>query len=96
MKTPPAKPKTRKARPAGESRPAPASAADLPPGVDAALTMAQVMAALGVRRTWIMAARSSGEFPQPDFPIGVAPRWRVSTVNAWMDRRVARHKAGGG
>ncbi len=62
----------------------------LPSGCEALLTKAQICAALGVSLRTLQGMVSGGEFPREDLRLGVLPRWRVRTLNAWIEE-----KAGG-
>lgn len=61
--------------------------ATLPPGCDALLSVEQLQVALGVCKRTITGMISAGEFPPHDTRIGISRRWRVGTLNAWIDRR---------
>lgn len=75
-----AKPAARKAPPA------------IPPGCDALLSNAQVAAVLSVSIRTVQYMVASGEFPKCDFKIGDSPRWRVKTVNAWVEAQAVKPK----
>jgi predicted DNA-binding transcriptional regulator AlpA len=64
----------------------------IPPGCEALLSNAQVAAALSVSVRKVQEMISAGEFPRCDFRIGDSPRWRVGTVNAWVEARAASPK----
>jgi predicted DNA-binding transcriptional regulator AlpA len=65
----------------------------LPPGCEALLGKAQLCAALGVSLRKLQGMLSAGEFPAADLRLGAHPRWRVATLNAWVE---ARCRPGGG
>ena len=48
------------------------------------LSVAQVCARLGCSRTTLWSLRRSGRFPS-GIQIGAQLRWRVATVDAWLD-----------
>lgn len=54
------------------------------------LTVADITAALGCSRRWLEQARAGGRFPVPDCQVGRHPRWRRSTVSAWIARGGSR------
>ena len=68
----------------------------LPPGVDAALSKAQVIAALAISPRKFAAMLSTGEFPRAEFYVGDLPRWICSGFNAWVAEQKRRHGAGTG
>jgi predicted DNA-binding transcriptional regulator AlpA len=59
----------------------------LPPGCEALLGKAQLCAALGVSLRKLQGMLSAGEFPAADLRLGAHPRWRVATLNAWVEAR---------
>jgi hypothetical protein len=62
--------------------------AAVPAGVNALMSRAQVLTALGgisARQLAYMIARD--EFPGPDQSIGRCPRWTIETFNAWVSER---------
>jgi excisionase family DNA binding protein len=42
---------------------------------------------LNVSRRLVERQRAAGKLPAPDLHIGKLPRWRPSTVRAWLDAR---------
>lgn len=62
----------------------------LPPGVDALLTPEAVAAALSCTLREFRRRRTTGSFPPPDSPAGKKPKWRVSTVNRWIEEVYSR------
>jgi hypothetical protein len=36
-------------------------------------------------RRWLERARSAGRVPKPDFMAGRCPRWKPSTIRAWIE-----------
>lgn len=50
----------------------------------------EVAAMLDVDRRTVERRRSAGLFPPPDMKIGKLPRWRLATIDAWIDREAAR------
>lgn len=71
----------------------PAPAAILPPGVNAVLTPAQVCAAIQCSPETLRRLVRNGEFPASESPEGRDPRWRLSTVNGWIDQTYGRREA---
>lgn len=59
----------------------------LPPGCDALLGKAQLCFALDISIRSLQSMLSAGEFPPPDTRLGVCPKWRVGTLNAWIAER---------
>jgi predicted DNA-binding transcriptional regulator AlpA len=52
------------------------------------LTIDDIAAALQCTRRHIDKLRASGGFPSPDLKVGRRfPRWRQSTISAWIDRQ---------
>lgn len=76
------KAKAKKAK--GAERP---EASTLPGALDVLLSRLQCQVALGVSGRYFTQLLSSGDFPPPDTRFGKFPRWRTSTVNAWIQRR---------
>lgn len=74
---------------AGKAKSQPEPSA-LPPGCEALLSREQVCAALSISERTFRSIRSSGEFPPADFNVASLPRWRVSTLNAWIASQGAR------
>jgi predicted DNA-binding transcriptional regulator AlpA len=63
----------------------------LPPGCQALLSVAQVCVALGgITPRYLRDLRNTGQFPAPDTHFGEMPRWSVSTVNAWIEKRIRK------
>lgn len=63
----------------------------LPTSLDALLSRAQVQAALGgITGRGLSKYIAGGEFPRPDTYLGKYPRWRTSTVNAWIAARCGK------
>ena len=77
--TPPPKPKPKRTSPA-----------ELPPGVNALLSPQQVAAALSKSVREFRRLRTTERFPPPDSPDGERPRWKTSTVNAWIEKEYSR------
>jgi predicted DNA-binding transcriptional regulator AlpA len=71
------KPGPRAAEPPARRPPPP-----LPAGFEALLG-----AALGVSLRKLQGMLSAGEFPPADLRLGAHPRWRVATLNAWVEAR---------
>lgn len=64
------------------------SPAPVPAACNALLSRDQVAAALGgISPRMLSILLSTGEFPQADLHIGRLPRWKTSTVNAWIEGR---------
>lgn len=61
-----------------------------PEDVDRLLSVADVCAALGCSRRWLEQARHAGRFPKPDAHVGRSPKWRRSTLEAWIARGGSR------
>lgn len=59
----------------------------LPPGTNALMGKRQVCMALDISTRTLQSMVSAGEFPAPDTRIGPHPKWRLSTVNSWIDQR---------
>ena len=59
----------------------------LPAGLDPLMSLDQVARALGVSKNTGWKMLSSGEFPKAETMIGQARRWRVSTVQKWINDR---------
>ena len=59
---------------------------EIPPGVNCLMRPEQVAAALSCSRAELYRLLARGEFPASESPPGKSPRWRVSTLNAWIDR----------
>lgn len=51
------------------------------------LRLPQVMARIGLKRSWIYAAVNRGDFPQPVKLSIRAVGWRVADVDAWIAGR---------
>jgi hypothetical protein len=65
----------------------PAPPPPLPPGVNALLTTPQVAFALGrADPGWVRDQIAKGRFPPPDSPEGEHPRWKLSTLNDFIER----------
>jgi len=43
-----------------------------------------VAAALKVSRRKLERLRAAGRFPKPDVTLGRSPRWRATTITAWL------------
>jgi len=56
-----------------------------PTTVEKIMSVGDIIAFLGVSRRTIERLLSSGRFPQPDCRIGKLPRWKPSTVRAWIE-----------
>jgi predicted DNA-binding transcriptional regulator AlpA len=56
--------------------------APLPPGV---YDRRACMSRIGLRKSAFYELRRSGRFPQPDVAIGTYPRWKASTIEAWIE-----------
>ena len=55
--------------------------------IEQMLKMADLERSLACDRRTIERMRASGRLPKPDLLIGRrSPRWRVSTIQAWIDR----------
>jgi predicted DNA-binding transcriptional regulator AlpA len=72
-----------KAKPAEKAK----SPAPLPAGCEALLSRAQICVALGMSMRKFQGMLSAGEFPRADLRLGGNPRWRVATLNAWVEAR---------
>jgi|GEM_PF-2979406 len=59
--------------------------------VEPMLTLTGVKNMLSAGRRSVERLRSQGKFPKPDLHIGVSPRWRVSTINRWIDQQADRN-----
>ena len=57
-----------------------------PPGVNILLTPAQVCVSLSCSATELRRRIANGEFPKHESPDGKDPRWRLSTINSWIDQ----------
>jgi predicted DNA-binding transcriptional regulator AlpA len=68
----------------------------LPAGVDAILTINQLVAAIGYSRRKIDQLIATDPGLKPDGYIGRNPRWRVATVNSWIESQIGPAKATGG
>lgn len=55
------------------------------PALEPLLKLDDVARLLNCCRRSVESLRASGHFPRPDAMIGRSPRWRVATVNAWID-----------
>ena len=42
-------------------------------------------AMLGISRRTLFRLRSSGQFPEPDAKIGRRDRWKIDTIQRWID-----------
>jgi hypothetical protein len=62
----------------------------IPPGAEALLGKAQICAALGISLRTLQSMLAAGEYPPADTRIGLFPRWRVATHNAWIDARCTK------
>ncbi len=64
---------------------------------DPLLTITELARATGVQRHALYGARTDGRFPPPDdASVQGHPRWRLSTVERWLEgRRVRRKQAPG-
>lgn len=71
-----------------------AKPAETTPAVNAVLSNSQVAAALAISVRKLQEMISVGEFPRCDFrmPGGDSPRWRVATLNSWVDAQTAKSK----
>jgi len=63
-----------------------------PVGVNVLLTPAQVCVSLSCSMTELRRRIANGEFPKNESPLGKDPRWRLSTVNAWIDQTYGEKK----
>lgn len=57
-----------------------------PDGVNILLTPEQVCMSLSCSMTELRRRIANGEFPKNESPQGKDPRWRLSTVNAWINQ----------
>ena len=59
------------------------------PGVaDALLGYSDVAAMTGLSTATLRSYRAAGRFPEPDeLPVPDRPRWRESTITAWLENR---------
>ncbi|AGA28740.1 helix-turn-helix transcriptional regulator [Singulisphaera acidiphila] len=63
----------------------------LPADCQTLLSKAQVAAALSLSVRKVEEMISAAEFPKPDLRItGNLPRWRVGTLNAWIDAQSSK------
>jgi len=58
--------------------------------IESLLSVNEVAAALGCVRRTLERLRSTGAFPKPDLQVGRCPRWKASTINAWIAQGGAR------
>jgi hypothetical protein len=80
-------PRPRKPRP-----PAPKPPEPLPPGCEAPLSKEQIRRAIGVSLHTLSSIISAGQDSRADVKIGLFPRWRVATHNAWVEVVCAKAK----
>lgn len=73
---------------AAASKPTP----PLPPGCEALLSKQQICFAIGVSLRTFQGMVSAGQFPAADTRVGAFPRWRVQTLNRWIEERCAPPK----
>lgn len=66
---------------------------EIPPGVDALMTPAQVAAALSISARTLRTKIATGKFPRSESPPGCDPRWRVSTFNRWVKKNYGRDES---
>lgn len=59
----------------------------LPQGCLSLLSKQQIGFAIGVSVRTLEGMIASGDFPPADTRVGAFPRWRVETLNAWIDGR---------
>ena len=59
----------------------------LPANLDPLMTLEQVATALNVSKRVLWAMVAAAEFPTQETYIGTIKRWRVSTVQRWIDDR---------
>ena len=50
------------------------------------MSIAEISKALGIGIRTLWRWVSSGQFPKPDLSIGRVRRWKVETIQAWIDR----------
>jgi predicted DNA-binding transcriptional regulator AlpA len=63
----------------------PAKPGPIPCGIEPKITTSETIARLKCsRRTWER-MRRRGDVPKPDFKIGRSPRWKESTIAAWLN-----------
>ncbi len=56
------------------------------PRVEPLLSIAELIAILGVSRRTLERMISGGEFPPADIRIGKLPRWRRATYERWISK----------
>ena len=66
------------------------TAESLPSGCEAMLGKAQICTALGISLRTFQGMLSSGDYPKCDTRIGLFPRWRVATHNAWIEAKCSK------
>lgn len=63
------------------------------PTVVKLLTAGDVCAILSRSKRWLERSRLQGRFPAPDYQLGRYPRWKPSTVQAWLDAQSQQAQA---
>jgi hypothetical protein len=79
-------------RPKKPKSPPPKPPEPLPPGCEALLSKEQIRRAIGVSLRTLNSMIAAGQYPRADVKIGLFPRWRVATHNAWVEGVCARAK----
>ncbi len=64
----------------------PRPARALPAGIEPMLSLNDLAAWLNCSRRILERMRSAGKVPRPDFQLGKGPRWKRSTIEAWIER----------
>jgi predicted DNA-binding transcriptional regulator AlpA len=54
------------------------------PAIESLLSIGDVARALSCSRRWHEQARAAGRFPRPDCRLGRSPRWKRTTLEAWI------------
>ena len=57
--------------------------------IEKLFSITQLAETLSVSRRTLERERAAGRFPKPDAIIGTRPRWKPSTVRAWIDDQAA-------
>jgi predicted DNA-binding transcriptional regulator AlpA len=55
------------------------------PGLEPLLSIVDLAAILRCSRRVVERMRSAGKVPRPDLHVGRMPRWKASTIHAWIN-----------